>query len=420
MFVLEKHKPSGYDARVMDELAQRYLGLTLRLERLVPGVLEAYAGPPELREAIATEPAPQARELHDEALAIEDAALAVRALAPAEERRRRWLAAQAGALATAARVVGGEEIALPDLVESLDGIRAEREPEASLLGAHRLLDAALPEGPSLRARLSAHRELTAIQADHLPEAAERLAAVLSRRAHEDLELPADEQLLLEPAHAADATWRARATFEPPHRTRLTLNTSIPWALESLVGVVAGEGYPGRHAMRVTRLHADGDGRHAEACAWTRPSPEAALAAGVAGAGREALLGDFELAAELRRIGHDLGQRWEVERELEVARARGRLAAAVANAALLLHHDGLPASEVRAYLAEMALLEADAVERVMALLDDPLHRVEPFAQASMPALVRDWLATTGQTDGLRRLLVEQLTPGQLRDEAGVPA
>jgi hypothetical protein len=133
-----------------------------------------------------------------------------------------------------------------------------------------------------------------------------------------------------------------------------------------------------------------------------------------------LLGDFELAAELRRIGRELGRRWETERELEVARARERLAAAVANAALLLHHDGLPESEVRAYLAETALLEADVVERLLARFADPLGRVEPFARAAGPPLVRDWIAAVGQTQGLRRLLTEGIAPAQLRMETGVPA
>jgi hypothetical protein len=155
-------------------------------------------------------------------------------------------------------------------------------------------------------------------------------------------------------------------------------------------------------------------------AWVRPSPEATVLAGVAAVGREVLLADFELAAEMRRIGRELGQRWETERELEVARARERLAAAVANAALLLHHDGLPDSEVRAYLAETALLEADAVDRLMTRFADPLGRVEPFARAAGPPLVRDWLAVVGQTDGLRRLLTEGIAPAQLRVETGVPA
>jgi hypothetical protein len=182
-------------------------------------------------------------------------------------------------------------------------------------------------------------------------------------------------------------------------------------------VVAGEAYPGGHATRVIRASA-ADGSRDEALAWTAPTPEATIAAGIAWVGREVLLSDFELAAELRHIGREAELAWEPERDVEVGHAHQRLAPAVANAGLLLHHDGLPASEVRNYLAEIALLEPDAIEGVLELLAHPLRRVEPFAQAYAPRLVRDWLAGVGQTDGLRRLMADQLTPSALLEGAGV--
>jgi hypothetical protein len=243
---------------------------------------------------------------------------------------------------------------------------------------------------------------------------------LRDRARADLDLPTDEGVTVEPMHDARAAWHTRSAFEAPSRTRLRLNVGVPWSLDELVRAVAGEAYPGRHAAHVTRIAGVREGRDDELLAATRWTPEETVLAGVAGVGREVLLGDFELAAELRRIGRELGIRWDAERELEVGRARERLGAAVANAALLLHHDGLPESEVRAYLAETALLEADEVERLMLRFADPLGRVEPFARAAGPPLVRDWLVVSGQTAGLRRLLQDGTAPAQLRAESGVPA
>ena len=141
-----------------------------------------------------------------------------------------------------------------------------------------------------------------------------------------------------------------------------------------------------------------------------------LSDGLGGVGREAVLGDFELGAELRRIGRKVGLHIDVERDLEVGRGRRLLESAASNAALLLHQDVLPAREVRGYLAEMGLLTEGEVDRVMERLSDPLLRVEPFSRAYAPQLVRRWLQVTGQTAGVRRLLHEQLTPGLIRAEA----
>jgi hypothetical protein len=407
----------------MDELASAYLTLALRLGRRLPGLLEAYAGPAPLREAVeAGEPAPPF-ELHDDALRLHEQASTLQPVSPSEHRRREWLLAQTTSLAAAARLADGEEIALPELAEALGGMPVERRPDGDLLAAHRLLDAALPPGPSLRARLATHREATAIPAEQVPAAAERLVAVLRGRTVDDLgtdaTLPPGEGLSLDPVHESGAAWHTRASPAPGGLTRLELNLAAAWSLGELVRAASAETYPGRHLGRAMR-EASADGRSDEALAWCRPAPESTLAHGLAVVGREVLLGDFELAGELRRIGRELGLRWEVERDIEVRRARERLAAAAANASLMLHHDGLPEPEVRGYLAEVGLLEAGEVTEVLDGLADPLRRVEPFARAQAPSLVRGWLVTVGQTDGLRRLLVEQLTPGRLRDEAGVAA
>jgi hypothetical protein len=402
------------------DLGRRYLALALRLDQRTPGLVDACAGPRGLAEAIAGETQPPYAELHDEALRVQEEAAATAAVTPAEEQRRTWFTAQAAALATVARILRGDEIALPERVESLTGLDVSRAAESDLAAIHRQLDAALPAGPGLRARMTQHRAVTSIPQEQVPTAVERLMATLRERARADIVLPPDESVTVEPMHDARAAWHARAAFDAPSRTRLRLNVSVGWSLDELVRAVAGEAYPGRHTAHVTRMAAVREGRDDELLASTRWTPEETVLAGVAGVGREVLLGDFELAAELRRIGRELGLRWDAERELEVGRARERLGAAVANAALLLHHDGLPESEVRAYLAETALLEAAAVERLMLRFADPLRRVEPFARAAGPPLVREWLVTSGQTEGLRRLLRGGIAPAQLRSESGVPA
>jgi hypothetical protein len=401
----------------MDDVARRYLLLALRLDRLGSGILTAYLGPPELAEVVAGERPTSPRELHDEALNLHENVADQTAGPAVDGTRAAWLGAQLTALSAAARIRAGDEIALPELVEQLLELPAQREPETSLTAAHRLLDAALPPGPSLRGRLAAHRRQTAVPSEQVPELAQRLMALLRERCQQDLSLPSGESMLLEPWQIAGGSWDTRTAAVGPRETRLELNLAIEWPLDTLLRSVAAESYPGRHAQRVSRHQAVAEEADRwEASAWCAVTPEAALADGLAGVGREAVLGDFELSAELRRIGHLIGLRIDVERDLEVGRGRRLLAPAASNAALLLHQDGLPESEVRGYLAEMGLLTEREVDRVMERLSDPLLRVEPFSRAYAPQLVSDWLQVTGQTSGVARLLREQLTPALVREEA----
>jgi hypothetical protein len=401
----------------MDDIARRYLLLTLRLGRLRSGLLAAYLGPTELAEVVAGERPTSARELHDEALRLHEG-IADQSIDPvAEETRATWLGAQLTALSAAARTLAGDEIALPELVEQLLDLPAEREPETSLTAAHRLLDAALPRGPSLRARLAEHRRETVVPSEQVAAVSHRFIALLRARCAQDLTLPEGESLLLDPWEVAGGTWDVRTAAAGPRETRLELNLAIDWPLDTLLRSVAAESYPGRHAQRVSRQQAVAEEADRwEASAWCAATPEAALADGLGGVGREVVLGDYELSAELRRIGREVGLHIDVERDLEVGRGRRLLAPAASNAALLLHQDGIPAPEVRGYLAEMGLLTEHEVDRVMERLADPLLRVEPFSRAYAPQLVSGWLQVTGQTNGVARLLRDQLTPGLLRDEA----
>ena len=401
----------------MDDIARRYLLIALRLGRQRSGLLAAYLGPAELAEVVAGEPPTSPRELHDEALRLREQVADQGVGSAADGTRARWLAAQLTALSAVARTLAGDEIALPELVEQLLDLPAEREPEASLSAAHRLLDAALPAGPSLRGRLAEHRRATVVPSEQVTAVAHQLVALLRERTTQDLSLPSGELLLLEPWEVGGGVWDTRLAAAGPRQTQLELNLAIDWPLDTLLRSVAAESYPGRHAQRVSRQQAVAEEADRwEASAWCAVTPDAALADGLGGVGREAVLGDYELSPELRRIGRKVGLHIDVERDLEVGRGRRLLEPAASNAALLLHQDGLPASEVRGYLAEMGLLTEREVDRVMVRLSDPLLRVEPFSRAYAPQLVGDWLQVTGQTNGVARLLREQLTPGMLRDEA----
>src|SRR5262245_63945654 len=148
----------------MDEVGRRYQALALRIDRHLPGYVDFWTGPEELREAIAAEELSPPIELHVEAVALHEVASTLPAGVPAEERRRAWLAAQLSAMSATCRRLSGEEIAYADLVEVLFDVPAAMTPEADVERAHALLNDALPPGPDLRSRLAAHDTATSLPA----------------------------------------------------------------------------------------------------------------------------------------------------------------------------------------------------------------------------------------------------------------
>ena len=398
----------------MDEIGRRYLLLALRLGRHLPDLVIWYVGPGDFEEAVAGEEIAPAEELHLEALALQAEAIERIDGSEAAGHRRAWLVAQLAALAALARLAGGEEIGFVDLVEELCGIPAEAEPPATFDSARHHLAETLPPGGSLAARLAEHEASTALPPEVALRAVRRMSNALRQRTARDAWLPEDESV----------EWVARqegglATYLGGLRSRIEVDESRPLTLDRLLHLAAHEAYPGHHAERATKeallIRERGLG---EAMVGCRSTPAEAISEGLAELGRGLVLTDQELSGVLRRLVRDLGLAIPdvaVEREVMVAPARTQLRRASANAALLAWHDGVPQAEVRAWLAESALIGSPRLETEMQHLATPRGGTRAFRRLVGPRVVAEWLEIQGQTRGLARLLSEQLTPDQLRAE-----
>jgi hypothetical protein len=212
--------------RTMDEIARRYLLLALRIDRRRPGFVAWYAGATELAEAVAGEPLPLAVELHAEASSL-------RGLVELAEPglRATWLTAQLDAMIAVTRILDGEEIAYPELVEELLDQRIEAAPEAAALTAHQLLEAALPAGGSLAERLAAHREASRLTPEQVAAGLDRALDLLRRRTAQDIGLPADERLEVVMRSGVPRGWQP--ITRGPMTSVLEVDPAGAWTLADL-------------------------------------------------------------------------------------------------------------------------------------------------------------------------------------------
>ena len=405
----------------MDEIAQRYLLLTLRLARHAPQLLDFYVGPPELQEAVAGEDPSPLAELHGEAVRLRELAVELPGFTDADTRRKAWLSSQLSAHDALARLLDGEEIGYVDAVEALFAIPVEPEPASSFDDAHGQLDALLPRGGSLRDRLATHDHATRLDDEHVIAVTSAMADVLRERARQDFRLPDGESV--EFVAVRDRSWTAYAWYDGRFRTRIELNLDRPTTLGMAIMLAAHEAYPGHHAERATKeavlVH---DQQRYEATIGWLYAPEATISEGLADLAREVVLSNQELEDILRRIVRERGLDLDpgvVEREAAVERARVILRRATASAAIALHRDRLPVTDVRELLVEQGLYPDERTERTMKMIADPRHASFELTYMAGARLIGEWLEVQGQTHGFARLLAEQLTPDLLRREIGEP-
>ena len=407
---------------VPDPVARDYLLLSLRLDQHIPGLVDGYFGPADLKAQVDMEQLRSAARLRDDALDL-GARLATEV---AEPDRRDWLDVQLVALETHAASLAGEPLPYLEHVTRCFAFEPPRWDDRLFADAAARIDDLLPGDGPLADRLAAWDEQFVIPVHRLPAVVDGLVARFRSRAADRFGLPAGEDLRV--SLVRDQPWSGYNWFDGGRRSRVDINTDLPVRATDLIHVVAHETYPGHHLEHGWKEAdlVDTRGRM-EASVLLINAPECLISEGLADVGvgfaapRDelvALLLEIYAAADLA-IGHDpVVARDAAERSVALMTPRRALIGVRGNAALMRHADGRSHDEVLAYLVDVGRFAPAVAAKRLEFIEHPLWRTYVFVYAEGEALLERWLATASEGErALRfaRLLHEQLTPGAIEAE-----
>lgn len=247
----------------LDDVAERYVRVTLQLAQHQPSLVEAWRGPDSWR------PGPR-RPVAVIRTGIEQ----LRTDAAADQRqgdraRQTYLRQQIDGLWVAARRLSGETMRVSDEAgAALGGEVAaciEQMSPANAAGAARIaharqrLEQQLPGGEGLHHRYRVFRARHALAPGHLTKALAAARDACQRRVLERIPLPEGEAVELEPATGFGL--EGAATYEGQLRTRVRIDLSGTLDVARLLWVVAHETYPGHHVQHVLAERATVGTRH---------------------------------------------------------------------------------------------------------------------------------------------------------------
>ena len=396
------------DATPGTSVINRYLELGLRLGRHVDGFVDAFYGPPVLAARVEAE-----RVMAPERLVADAAGLLVDLDAgvdatTVDASRRRWVRAQVVGLHTSARKLTGDPIDYADEVEWCYGVRPTFRDEDTFGGAHRRLDEALPGSGPIGERVIAWREAQAIPVEKLEPVLRSLAEDFRERTERLFGLPDGEHVEWELAH--DQPWSGFNYYLGDLRSRVAINTDLPVLSTSIAHLVAHEAYPGHHTEH-SRKEA-GLVRHRgweEETIFLVGTPQCLLAEGLADLALEVVAGE---GPEQVVAGHlrPLGIPYDPEVVAAVRVASESLDAVRANAAWLLHADGVPADDVVAYVERWGLLPRARAAKAVEFLTSDTWRAYISCYVEGLPLCRAYVQ--GDPSRFATLLTEQLVPADL--------
>jgi hypothetical protein len=402
-----------------DPIARDYLLLALRLDQRIPGLVDGYFGPADLKAQVDTE---QFRA--PPALVAEASALLGRLEEEvADPTRRAWLRVQLIALDTHARVLAGEQPPYLDLVRRCFDAEPVRRGDAAFASAAAELDRLLPGSAPLRDRLAAWDARTIVPVDRLESIVEWLVGVARERSVALFGAPDGESLRV--SLVTGQPWSGYNWYDGGRRSRVDINTDLPVRVSDLIGLVTHETYPGHHLEHAWHEAVRVDQRaELEASALLINTPECLISEGLAEVGRRFAVppsSEPDLVVELfDRSG--LGPRSDpatrsamAEQAVRIRAARAGLGPAAVDAALMVHVDGLDRAVVRSWLERVALMTPERAEKRLDFIEHPLWRTYVFVYTEGAALLERWLAAVpaeGAAARFRRLLVEPLTPSAI--------
>jgi hypothetical protein len=374
---------------------ERYLLLGLRLGRHIDGFVDAYYGPPELKEHVEAEELVPPQDLAAEAVALADGAPP-------------FLRAQLAGCEATARRLAGEPSGWADEVERCYGVRPEPTPEDRFAAAHDELDAALPGNGALGERYRAWLETQVVPPHLLERTTREFERVLRDRTDELFGLPDDESVLFETVQ--NEPWSGFNYYLGARRSRVVINTDLPVHSLSVPDLVAHEMYPGHHTEHSWKeaLLVDRQGRLEETIFLTG-TPQAVVSEGIATMSLEIVLGEDEPRV-VSRVYERLGVPYDAATVPAVRSFRAAVDTVSVNAAHLLHEESRSHDEVREYIERWTLVPRERAEKSIEFLTHPTWRAYVSSYTSGYELCRAF--TGGDAKRFELLLKTQLSTSDL--------
>jgi hypothetical protein len=399
-------------------LIRDYLTLGLRFDRIEEGYVDSFTGDPELRRAVADEPAPEPAELARQA----DRLLAELPRGPREagftDQRADFIGAHLRALQFSARKFAGEEVGFVDEVRNYFDVEISRGDPERYRAAHARIDEVLGGSGQLAERMEAHRRNDEIPPERLEECIHAFSSALRDKVRATYPLPDAETINYEVV--SDKPWSGFNYYNGNYTSTVAVNADLKQQMANLPRLVAHESYPGHHTEHCRKeagLVAGLDQQ--EQTIFLVNTPQCLMAEGLADLALYAAVGP-DWGSWATEIYADLGLRFDGERAEALSEATAALADVRQDAALMLHDEHRDVDEVVAFLQRWLLVDDTRARQMLRFLSSPLWRAYTSTYVEGYRLLRGWLddrpAGIGLTERFGRLLDEPLIPSALRVDA----
>lgn len=416
-FLLIAQAAAGAARSPLDRPAFDYVKLALEIGVHEDGYIDAYYGPPELKDDAAKHPrsiAALKTEADRIAAAIEQVEPA--RLAALERARRASLLAYVKSARFRLDMIEGKRIAFADEAERLFGLRPENKTLESLKPMLAEIDALVPGQGALADRVEAFRLRYAVPKDRLKSVMDAAIAACRQRTLAHLALPANESFRME--FVNKKSWSAYNWFEGNAQSLIQVNTDLPIFIDRALGLGCHEGYPGHHVQGIYAEKLYKERGWIEFAVAPLFSPQGPLNEGGANFGIDlAFPGGERLAFEQQTLYPLAGLDPKTAPAYDkLRRALDRLVAARLTISAMYLDGEIGREEARDLLQQYLLVSKARAEQLIAFTEH--YRSYVINYVTGEELVRAYVTRTGEAPeaqwrAYERVIAEPTLPADLR-------
>jgi hypothetical protein len=273
----------GQDA--MQDIARKYVRLVLAMGAHDKDYVDAYYGPPELKQQVEAEKLDLATIGREATALLHSLAKVPQGNEELSRLRHRYLERQLSSLGARVRMLKGERLSFDDESKALYDAVAPTYAESHFQTVLDRLDRRFPGQGPLVERYDTWRRAFLIPRDRLDAVFQAAIQACRERTVAHVQLPADERFTVE--YVTNKSWSGYNWYQGGFRSLIQVNTDLPIYIDRAIDLACHEGYPGHHVYNaLLEKHLVKDRGWMEFSVYALFSPQSLIAEGTANFGIE--------------------------------------------------------------------------------------------------------------------------------------
>jgi hypothetical protein len=392
----------------IDEFGSAYLRLALEIDKHIAGYVDAYYGPEIIKEDVTSTPALKPYQLLDAHMRL------LETLPASDKNRQQYLKAILDAMRCSIGKIGGEEYEYLEEIRCLYGISPKMVEETRFLEARNALDTQLPGRGSPAERMKSMRDEQTIPPQEIPAAVEAILGEIQTRSGKLVPLVPRESVAIE--YVRGKSYGADCHYLGNYQSLIRINLDRDWQPLGLTSLLSHEAYPGHHTeFQIKEECLYRERGYAEESCNLLFAPGSIIQEGIANTAFEIISPELELFEWME--GYLIPRlQLPTRKALElyhVNEALKTLKHSISNVAIQYNSGLISEDDAIEYLHTYGLYDPRLARQLFEMVKDPLYRTYMFTYTAGYDLIDKAVSGESKLPLFRRLLSEQMLPGDLQ-------